>query len=137
MVEVKAPIIDGPAKDSAAARPESWNAKMPSGEPLITDEQFKRLLANAPASLEDMKHHDPVPVVKIFLPHVRWILAWIDADDRDRAYGVMQFRGDKPKASVVRLSEIVRARFAVLEPERDKYVRLDKPLSHYLRSPSL
>jgi hypothetical protein len=42
-------------------RPESWNATMVlSGEPLITDEQFEKLLANAPASLEEMEHHDPV-----------------------------------------------------------------------------
>jgi hypothetical protein len=52
-------------------RPESWNAKMLSGEPLITDERFEKLLANAPALTED---HDPLPVVKIFVPHVRWML---------------------------------------------------------------
>jgi hypothetical protein len=61
-----------------AKRPESWNAKMVlSGEPLITDEQFEKLLANAPPSLEAMENHDPIPVVKIFLPHIRWLLGWI------------------------------------------------------------
>jgi hypothetical protein len=40
-------------------RPASWSATMVlSGTPLITDEQFERLLRNAPKSLEEMEHHE-------------------------------------------------------------------------------
>jgi len=119
-------------------RPESWNAKMiMSGEPLITDEQFEKLLANAPASLEEMETHDPVPVVKIFLPHMRWILAWIYPHDRDRAFAVVQFGTERPEAGDVLLSEIVQSRLGSgkngVRPERDKYITLDRPISHYLK----
>ncbi len=123
-------------------RPESWNAKMVlSGEPLITDEQFEKLLANAPASLEEMETHDPVPVVKIFLPHMRWILAWIYPDDRDRAFAVAQFGSERPEAGDVLLSEIVQSRLGSerngVRPERDKYIKLDRPISHYLKADDL
>jgi hypothetical protein len=118
-------------------RPESWNAKMVlSGEPLITDEQFDKLLANAPASLEAMETHDPVPVVKIFLPHIRWILAWIYPHDRDRAFAVVQFGNERPEAGDVLLSEIVSCRLGGkngMRPERDKYITLNRPISHYLK----
>ena len=60
---------------------------MLSGAPLITEKQFELLLANAPTCV--LSNHDPIPVVKIFLPHVRWLLAWIDPSDHDRVYGVM------------------------------------------------
>jgi hypothetical protein len=120
-------------------RPESWNAKMLSGEPLITDEQFEKLLANAPALTED---HDPVPVVKIFLPHVRWMLGWIYPEDRDRVFGVVKLGSRTPEMGDVLLSDIVRSRLGTgadgfgLMPERDKYITLEKPLSHYLSNKS-
>ena len=120
-----------------ANRPESWNAKMPiSGEPLITDKQFEKLLANAPTSLvAEMRQHDPVPVVKIFLPHVRWVLAWIDPDDFDRVYGVMKWGNEKPEEGEFSLSDIVNSSLGgIVRPERDKYITLDQPLSHYLRN---
>jgi hypothetical protein len=140
-VGLKAPIIDGTAEGSTPTRPGSWNAKMVlSGEPLITDEQFERLLANAPTSLEQMRNHDPVPVVKIFLPHIRWILGWVYPDDRDRAYAVVQRGNNKPEAGDVLLSDIVRTRLGTgafgIAPERDKYITLDKPLSQYLQNGS-
>ena len=119
-------------------RPESWNAKMLSGAPLITDEQFDKLLANAPASLEEMEHHDPAPVVKIFLPHIRWLLGWVYPNDRDRAFAVVQFGNDEPEAGDVLLSDIVQSRLGSgafgIGPERDTYIKLDRPLSHYLQS---
>jgi hypothetical protein len=117
-----------------ANRPESWNAKMLiSGEPLITHEQFERLLANAPTSVEATQQHDPVPVVKIFLPHVRWILGWINPNDLNRAFGIMKWGNRKPEAGDFLLSDIVSSRLrSVVRPERDKYITLDQPLSHYL-----
>ena len=134
-LDFKAPIIDGVAEGCAPPRPESWNAKMAlSGEPLITNDQFERLLANAPASLEQMENYDPVPVVKIFLPHIRWILVWIYPDDHDRAYAVVQRGSNKPEAGDVLLSEVVNARLGMIAPERDKYIALDQPWSYYLRN---
>jgi hypothetical protein len=116
-------------------RPESWNARMPSGKPLITDEQFAKLVANAPASLEEMEHHDPAPVVKIFLPHICWFLVWIYPDDLDRAFAVVQLGRNQPEAGDVLLSEVVQSRLAgTIQPERDKYIKLDRPWSHYLRA---
>ena len=119
-----------------ANKPESWNAKMLiSGEPLITDAQFEKLLANAPKSLAAMQRHDPVPIVKIFLPHVRWILGWINPNDLNRAFGIMKWGNRKPEAGDFLLSDIVNSRLgSAVRPERDKYITLDQPLSHYLRN---
>jgi Protein of unknown function (DUF2958) len=87
------------------------------------------------------KTHDPVPVVKIFLPHIRWILAWIYPHDRDRAFAVVQLGRERPEVGDVLLSEIVRCRLGSgkdgLRPERDKYITLDQPISHYLKFANL
>jgi hypothetical protein len=135
-IDADAPIIDGTDEGKGKIeRPESWNAKMLSGAPLITDEQFERLLANYPpnfrvgAPLGDV---DPVPVVKIFLPHVRWLLVWIYPNNRDLALAAAKWGNERPVVVDVRLSHIVRSRLGSLMPERDKYIRLDRPLSHYL-----
>jgi hypothetical protein len=121
-------------------RPESWNAKMPmSGKPLITDEQFERLLANAPKSLAEMETHDPLPVVKIFLPDMRWLLVWCYPNDPERFFCVAQLGDGEPEAGDVLLSDIVNARLGgrgfVIRPERDLYTKLDRPWSYYLDNP--
>jgi hypothetical protein len=114
-------------------RPASWNTKMLlSGNPLITDEQFERLLANAPKSLTEMENHDPVPVVKIFLPHMQWLLIWIYPDDLDRAFAIAQFGVRDPEAGDVRISDIAASRLGTVSPERDMYIDLDQPWSRYL-----
>jgi len=137
-ISTKAPIIDGTDEDKkpvAPTRPESWNAKMVSGKPLITDKQIKRLLANHPrgfapgAPLGDV---DLVPVVKIFLPHVRWLLVWIYPDNHDLAFAIVKWGNDKPQLGDVRLSDIVRHRLGPLPPERDMYTKLDRPMSYYV-----
>jgi hypothetical protein len=131
----------------------------PSGEPLITDEQFEKLLANYPpnwteehtelmsgsaADFDDLKvigvdpfdlfkaTADPVPVVKLFLPHVRWLLCWIYPHDHDLAFAAIKFGAKPSSINQVRLSDIVRSRLGTLTPERDKYITLDQPISHYL-----
>lgn len=116
-------------------RPESWKATMLSGRPLITDEQFAKLMANAPASLEEMEKHDPVPVLKIFLPHIRWLLVWGYNDDPERFFCVARMGAHSPEAGDVWLPDIVNARLGRVRPERDLYITLDKPWSHYLRNP--
>jgi hypothetical protein len=127
-IEPVAPIIDGTDEGKAIkqTRSDSWDAKMLSGEPLITDDQFERLLANYAATAQ------PVLVVKIFLPHVRWLLCWIYPDDRDLAFAVTKVGNKAPTTGDVRLSNIVRCRLGMLMPERDKYIKLDRPLSHYV-----
>ena len=79
-------------------RPESWNAKMLNGKPLITDKQFKKLLAS----------------------------------------GTLRKSGES-----FLLSDIVRSRLVfgdgddeALKPERDMYIKLDQPISHYMRDKS-
>jgi Protein of unknown function (DUF2958) len=118
-------------------RPESWNFKMLSGEPLIIDQQFEQLLANG--LKQGAQAVALVPVVKIFLPHIRWFLISLDAD-LDSAFAVVD-RGPKgTEAAVVRLTDIVRSRLVFgagaddgIRPERDKYIKLNKPWAHYLR----
>lgn len=120
-------------------RAESWNAKMLSGAPLITEEQFEALLANPPKSFVEMEDHDPVPAVTIFLPHMRWLLAWIYPDDLDLAYCAVKRGNNEPEAGDVRLSDIAASRLGSgeisIRPERDKYIRFNKPLSFYLDNP--
>jgi hypothetical protein len=121
-------------------RPESWKAKMPlSGKPLITDAQFERLLANAPASRAEMEDHDPVPVVKIFLPHIRWIIGWIYRHNLDLCRCVVMLGRKPPEMGDAWLSDIVNSRLGSgsggVKPERDKYITLDQPLSYYLENP--
>jgi hypothetical protein len=115
-------------------RPESWNATMPNGKPLITDKQFAKLMANGPSSLEP----NPVPVVKIFLLNRRWLLVWGYPDDPERFFCVAK-GADLVEAGEVLLSDIVNARLDIGEfsigPERDLYIKLNKPWSHYLRNP--
>jgi hypothetical protein len=128
-------MIEAAMTNLPTNRPASWNATMISGERLITDEQFERLLANAPKDPSEMEDHDPVPVVKIFLPHLRWVLGWIYPTDLDRAFAVVQLGNDEPEAGDVLLSDIVASRLGGedgMRPERDKYTKLDQPLSHYL-----
>jgi hypothetical protein len=141
MITVNAPIIDDGESVSVSTtrRPESWNAKMPlNGRLLITDEQFERLLANTPPkSPEKMKHHDPIPVVKIFLPHIRWLLVWGYPDNLDRFFCVAQFGTKEPKPGDVYFSDIVKARLGeFVQPERALHIKLDKPWSHYLSKDS-
>jgi hypothetical protein len=103
---------------------------MLSGEPLITDEQFAKLLANYLFDWRALR--DTVPVVKIFLPHIRWLLVWIYPHDHDLAVAIYKRGNDRPQLGNVQLSDIVRSRLGPLMPERDKYITLDQPISHYL-----
>ena len=139
-----APIIDGTEEVAIdkKSRPESLNAKMLSGKPLITDAQFERLLANAPLHALDQAR-DPVPVVKIFLPHVRWLLGWIYPHNHDRAYAIMKWGNKEPELGDILLSSIVASRLVFnddddgIMPERDLYITLDKPMSCYMQHPDI
>jgi len=68
------------------------------------------------------------------VPHVRWILGWIYPNDLNRVFAVMKWGNKKPEAGEFLLSDIVNSRLGrSVSPERDKYITLDQPLSHYLR----
>ena len=59
-----------------------------------------------------------VPVVKIFLPHVRWLLVNIDPNNLDQVFAVMQWGQKKPEAAMMHLSDIVNARLdEFVQPE--------------------
>jgi hypothetical protein len=121
-------------EEKTKQRPKSWDATMLSGRRLITDKQFEQLLANSP-SWEEMEHHDPKPVVKLFLPMARWLLVWGYPQDLDRFFCVVQLGNDMPEAGDVCLSEIVNVQ-SPFSLEQDLYIRLDKPWSHYLNRDS-
>jgi hypothetical protein len=112
-------------------RPDSWNFKMLSGAPLILDAQFDQLLANGLRCTEST-----VPVVKIFLPHVRWLLVSMEPD-LDTVFAVTMIGAREPEAGRVSLADIVAARLGRgdfgVRPERDKYITLDQPWGYYLR----
>jgi hypothetical protein len=141
IIAAKTPIIDdGPAATpvtpSRSYRPDSWNAKMVSGEPLITDEQFEQLLTNG---REEVAASNPVPVVKIFLPHVRWLLVGIVSDDLDHVIAVVRHGAKKAQLVLTKLSEIINSRLVIskgdsdgIRPERDKYITLNEPWPYYL-----
>ena len=56
---------------------------------LITQEQHAQLLANGRRAMEQ-SDFDPMPVVKLFTPDASatWLLAEIDPQDPDRAFGL-------------------------------------------------
>lgn len=98
---------------------------------LLTPEEIAQLRANSIAA-ETQRHlegFDPVPVVKFFTPSggCTWLLTEIDADN-DRMFGLCDLGFGEPELGYVLLSEIESLGPAV---EKDLYVKLDKPLSHY------
>lgn len=99
----------------------------------ITDEAFAQLLANGHRTAGG-ESIDPPPVVKLFTPDsgATWLLAEIDPDDEDRAFGLCDLGLGCPELGYVRLSEIaaVRGRYGLLV-ERDKRFVADRPLSVY------
>jgi hypothetical protein len=100
---------------------------------LITAEQRAQMLANGVRSAAD-EDHDPFPVVKLFTPDASatWLLAELDPDDPDIAFGLCDLGLGFPELGSVRLSEIasVCGRLG-LPVERDLYFKADRPLSQY------
>jgi hypothetical protein len=102
---------------------------------LITEEQRTQLLANghARAAGEDI---DPRPVVRMFTPdaHATWLLAALDPEDGDTAYGLCDIGIGMPALDTVRLSELA----SILGPQeqpiaRDLYFVATRTLSEYTR----
>jgi len=100
---------------------------------LITNEQRSELRANGRMRMH-VEDFDPVPVVKLFTPDAActWLLSELDPADEDCAFGLCDLGLGFPELGTVSLRELasVRGRLG-LPVERDRFVRLDKPLSVY------
>lgn len=100
---------------------------------LVTDTQRDDLLANGRrrASGEDF---DPHPVVKLFTPdaNATWLLAELEPEDPDIAFGLCDLGLGSPELGSVRLSEIAAVRGAFgLPVERDLHFRAVRTLGGY------
>ena len=99
---------------------------------LVTQQQYQQLLTNGKNPKEDH-----IPVLKLFTPdaNATWLITDCDPKDHDRLFGLCDLGLGYPELGYVRLSEIaeIRGRFN-LPPERDLYINLDKPLSHYAKT---
>lgn len=74
---------------------------------LISSELRARLLANGARSARH-ENHDPLPVVRLFVPDTAavWLLTELDPDDLDLAFGVCDLGLGAPKLDYVRLSDL-------------------------------
>lgn len=103
--------------------------------PLITDEDRARLLANGQARAAGQAI-DPLPVVRLFTPdaHVTWLLASLDPADGDTAYGLIDLGIGMPALGTVKLSDLASIVGPRKQPVmRDRYFQATRPLSEYVR----
>ena len=103
--------------------------------PLITEEQRALLLANG-ARFERDEDFDPPPVVKLFTPDgaATWLLASLEPECPDIAFGLCDLGFGCPEMGSVYLSEIAALRGKLgLPVEHDLHFRPNKCLSAYAR----
>ena len=101
---------------------------------LITDNLRVQLLANGAAAARG-DERDPLPVVKLFTPdaHATWLLAELDPDDGDTAFGLCDLGMGMPELGYVRLSDLQSIRGPMNLPvERDLHFT-PAPISEVLR----
>ena len=105
---------------------------------LITAEIRARLLENGRSNAEriadDGRTIDFEPVVKLFTPDAActWLIAEIDPDDHDIAFGLCDLGMGCPELGSVSISELSAVRGKLgLAVERDLWFRADKTLSAY------
>lgn len=102
---------------------------------LITQEQRAQLLANGALSNTD-EDRDPWPIVKLFTPDgsATWLLASLDPECPDIAFGLCDLGFGHPEMGSVRLSEIEQVRGGLgLPVERDLHFTARQPLGAYAR----
>lgn len=102
---------------------------------LITDEERVQLLANGQARAAGQAI-DPQPVVRLFTPdaHATWLLACLDPEDGDTAYGLIDVGIGMPELGTVQLSALASIVGPRKQPVmRDRYFRAVRPLSEYVR----
>ena len=103
--------------------------------PLITDDERAQLLAHGQARAVGQRI-DPLPVVRLFTPdaHATWLLASLDPQDGDTAYGLIDLGIGMPELGTVPLSALA----SIVGPRkqsvmRDRYFQAVRPLSEYVR----
>ena len=100
---------------------------------LLTQADQAKLTRNGQLAARD-PDFDPEPVVKLFTPdaNATWLLAWIDAEDADIAFGLCDLGMGFPELGTVRLSEIASVRGQPgLPVERDRHWTPKHSLSVY------
>jgi hypothetical protein len=102
-------------------------------ECLITKPQRVQMIRNG---LKTLKSHDGNhwPVVKLFTPDAgaTWLLAELDPEDHDVAFGLCDLGLGFPELGYVSLAEIAALRGPLgLPVERDLYFKPTKSLSDY------
>jgi hypothetical protein len=100
---------------------------------LITEQQRAEMLANGRRQAAD-ESFDPWPVVKLFTPDAgaTWLLAELDPEDPDIAFGLCDLGLGTPELGSVGLSEIAAVRGALGVPvERDLYFKPARGLGAY------
>ena len=101
---------------------------------LMTKEHRAQLLANGQAMAEADISNTVQPVVKLFMPDgaATWLLAWLEPEDIDIAFGLCDLGLGCAELGFVRISEIASLRGAVgLPVERDRWFKADRSLSDY------
>ena len=102
---------------------------------LITEDDRVRLLAHGEARAAG-EAINPVPVVRLFTPdaHLTWLLAALDPDDGDTAYGLIDLGLGLPELGTVKLSDLASIVGPLKRPVlRDLYFRPTRTLSEYTR----
>jgi len=102
---------------------------------LISEDERERLLAHGRARAAG-RAIDPMPVVRLFTPdaHAIWLLAALDPEDGDTAWGVVDLGISMPELGSVKLSDLASIVGPRKQPVmRDRYFQAVRPLSEYLR----
>ena len=106
---------------------------------LLTDGQRAQLLNHGRCVRAFLERGEETPdfwpVVKLFCPWgaATWLLAELDPDDPDRAFGLCDLGLGDPELGMVRLSELEALRGpGGLRIERDRHFKPKKFLSLYL-----
>lgn len=108
----------------------------PERDPLLTDEQRRRMLAYGTMTAKG-ETIDPKPVVKLFTPDAQctWLLTELDPQEPDIAFGLCDLGQGYPELGSVSLSEISQVRGPMkLKIERDLHFEAQGPLSAYAKA---
>lgn len=104
-------------------------------QPLTTSDERAQMLTNGAARAAGQSI-DPPPVVRLFTPdaYATRLLAALDPDDGDTAWGLIDLGIGMPELGSVKLSDLA----GIVGPRqrpilRDKYFRASRPLSEYVR----
>ncbi|AVN43511.1 DUF2958 domain-containing protein [Pseudomonas aeruginosa] len=103
--------------------------------PLITAEQRVQLLAVGEVRTAGQRI-DPLPAMRLFTPdaHAIWLLAALDPDDGDTAWGLIDQGIGLPTLGTVKLSDLASIVGPRQQPVmRDLYFLAERPLSEYAR----